>query len=91
MNRLAQCLLTLTVIAGIGWALPAPIVSPELHPDAVTFPRMPSATKVGESGRHQGCGNDQDDQGMELHHCRRLICLVIYYVDGTIVLDPGNR
>src|SRR6476620_4801128 len=97
MNRLAQYLLTLTVIAGIGWAQsPAPIASPELHPDnTVTFRlRMPNATKVTVNLEGtKDAEMTKDDQGVWSYTTAPLqpdFYGYEYYVDGTIVLDPGN-
>ena len=97
MNRLAQCLLTLTVIAGIGWAqTPVPIVSPEVHPDnTVTFRlRMPNASKVTVNLEGtKDAEMTKDDQGVWSYTTAPLqpdFYGYEYYVDGTIVLDPGN-
>jgi enterochelin esterase-like enzyme len=97
MNRIALCLLLIS-LAGVALAQePAPIVSPEVHSDnTVTFRlRMPNATKVsvGLEGIQQPADMTKDDKGVWSYTTAALqpdYYGYEFFVDGTFVLDPGN-
>ena len=77
--------------------MPAPVVSPEVHPDnTVTFRlRMPSATKVmvNLEGAKEPAEMTKDDKGVWSYTSAPLqpdYYGYEFFVDGTLVVDPGT-
>ncbi len=98
MNRLGYWLLSLLVLSGIGLAqAPAPIVSPEVHPDStITFRlRMPNATAVTINLEGaKPAAMTKDDQGVWSYTSGPLEPDFYGYqfqVDGVGVVDPSNH
>ncbi|HSS99714.1 MAG TPA: alpha/beta hydrolase-fold protein [Terriglobales bacterium] len=98
MNRFAESLFVLIILAGMGWAqMPAPVVSPEVHPDkTVTFRlRMPGATKVlvNVEGEKQPAEMTKDDKGVWSYTSAPMqpdYYGYEFFVDGTFVVDPST-